>query len=116
MPISLIEKPIDKSELAEIAKERFGDLVKAVVDIEKGIMVVGGELHADEEALLLEEGSKQRNLWGINLYPHKSGEEFIEFDSIINLRPSQGNRSRDVNDPVARQKIKEIINQLIEKS
>ncbi|HEX2583309.1 MAG TPA: DUF5674 family protein, partial [Chlamydiales bacterium] len=107
MPISLIEKPIEKSELAEIAKERFGDLVKAVVDVEKGIMAVGGELHADEEALLLEEGSKQRNLWGINLYPDKSGEELIEFDSIINLRPSQGNRSRDVNDPIARQKIKE---------
>jgi hypothetical protein len=116
MPISLIEQPIDKSELAEIAKERFGDLVKAVVDVEKGIMAVGGELHADEEALLLEEGSKQRNLWGINLYPDKSGEELIEFDSIINLRPSQGNRSRDVNDPIARQKIKEIVNQLIKKS
>jgi hypothetical protein len=116
MPISLIEKPIEKSELAEIAKERFGDLVKAVVDVEKGIMAVGGELHADEEALLLEEGSKQRNLWGINLYPDKSGEELIEFDSIINLRPSQGNRSRDVNDPIARQKIKEIVNQLIKKS
>jgi hypothetical protein len=116
MPISVIEGPIEKSELCEIAKERFGDLVKAVVDIEKGIMAVGGELHSDEEALLLEEGSKQKNLWGINLYPDKSGEELIEFDSIINLRPSQGNRSRDVNDPVARQRIKEIVNQLVKKS
>lgn len=115
MPISLIEEPIEKSELSEIAKERFGDLVKAVVDIEKGIMAVGGELHSDEEALLLEAGSKQKNLWGINLYPDKSGEEVIEFDSIINLRPSQGNRSRDVNDSQIRQKIKEIVNLLIKK-
>jgi len=115
MPISLIEKPIEKSELSEIAKERFGDLVKAVVDIERGIMAIGGELHSDEEALLLEEGSKQKNLWGINIYPDKSGEELIEFDSMINLRPSQGNRSRDVLDLTTRQKIKEIVTQLIKK-
>ena len=75
----------------------------------------GGELHSDEESLLLEEGSKQKNLWGINIYPNKSGEELIEFDSMINLRPSQGNRSRDVLDPTARQKIKEIVTQLIKK-
>lgn len=113
MPISLLQNPIEKSELLEIAKERFGDLVKAVVDIERGIMVVGAELHSDEEALLLEDGSKQNNLWGINLYPEKFGEELIEFDSMINLRPSQGNRSRDVLDPEARKRIKEIVNQLI---
>ncbi len=82
MPISLINKPIKKSELSEIAKEQFGDLVKAVVDIERGIMAVGAELHSDEEAFLLEDGSKQKNLWGINLYPEKSGEELIEFGSF----------------------------------
>jgi uncharacterized protein DUF5674 len=113
MPTSFIQEPIEKSELSEIAKERFGDLVKAVVDIEQGIMVIGAELHSDEEALLIENGSQQKNLWGINLYPEKSGEEFIEFDSMINLRPSQGNRSRDVLDPAARKRIKEIVNQLI---
>jgi hypothetical protein len=113
MPICVIEEPIQKSELAELAKERFGDLVKAVVDVEKGIMVVGGELHSDEEAILIESGSRQRNLWGINIYPDKSGDELIEFDSIINLRPSQGNRSRDVDDPEARLKIKEIISRLV---
>jgi hypothetical protein len=111
--MSLIEKPMTISELAEIAKERFGDLVKAVVDVERGIMLVGAELHSDEEAHLLEQGSRQQDLWGINLYPDKSGEEFIEFDSMINLRPSQGNRSRSVNDPSTRQKIREIVEQLI---
>lgn len=116
MPMTLITQPIEKSELSEIAKECFGDLVKAVVDVERGIMVIGAELHADEESHLLEEGSEQRNLWGINLYPHKSGDELIEFDSMINLRPSQGNRSRDVTDPLVRQKIKEIVNQLVKKS
>lgn len=113
MPISLIENPITVFDLHEVAKERFGDLVKAVVDIERGIMSIGGELHSDEESHLLENGSEQRNLWGINLYPSKSGEELIEFDSVINIRPSQGNRSRDVIDPIARQKIKKIVNELI---
>jgi len=116
MPIALIEKPIKKSELSELAKERFGDLVKAVVDIEREIMVVGGELHSDEESLLLEQGSQQKNLWGINLYPEKSGEELIEYDSMINVRPSQGNRSRDVTDPNARLKIQEIVSRLVKQS
>ncbi len=116
MPIMLIEKQIEKSKLSEIANERYGDLVKAVVDVDRGIMMIGAELHSDEEALLLEQGSQQKNLWGINIYPQKSGEELIEFDSMINLRPSQGNRSRGVNDPVIREKIKEIVNHLVHES
>lgn len=129
MSIKVIENPITVSELKAIAKERFGDMVKAVVDVEKEIMAVGGELHADEEALLLERGSKQDNLWGINLYPERTGdpfdktqgrpergrmgEEFIEFDSMINVRPSQGNRSRDVESEEIRGKIRSIVSRLI---
>jgi hypothetical protein len=116
MPMSLVEEKIKKSDLAELAKERFGDLVKAVIDVERGIMAIGAELHSDEEGHLIDQGSRQQDLWGVNLYPHKSGEEFIEFDSIINLRPSQGNRSRDVMDPAIRQKVKEIITQLVDES
>ena len=96
-----------------IAKNQFGDLVKAVVDIEKGIMVIGGELHADEEALLLERGSEQNNLWGINIYPEKPEDERIEFDSMINMRPSQNNRSRDVESLEIQRKIRDIVNKLI---
>src|SRR5438105_2373944 len=114
MPMYLVDKRVTKSELAKLAEERFGDLVKAVVDVEKGLMTIGGELHADEEAYLLDQGSHQKDLWGINLYPHKSGNDFIEFDSVINLRPAQGNRSRDVDDPEIRKKIKEIVNILME--
>ena len=114
MPIAIIEKQIKKTELVKAAQEQFGDLVKAVVDIQRSIMIIGAELHSDEEALLLEQGSEQQDLWGINIYPEKSDEEMIEFDSMINLRPSQGNRSRGVEDPIIRQKIKEIIKQLIQ--
>lgn len=113
MEIKIIKDKISKEELLQIAKEQFGDLVKAVVDMEQGIMAIGGELHADEEAALLEQGSRQKDLWGINLYPDKPEEEWIEFDSMINLRPSQGNRSRGVEDYETREKIKQIIKKLV---
>lgn len=113
MKIKVIEEAMDIKELVKIGEEGFGDMVKGVVDIEKEIMAIGGELHADEEAILLGSGSKQESLWGINLYPKKEGEEFIEFDSVINLKPSQGNRSRGIENPQIQKRIKEIIERLI---
>lgn len=113
MLIKIIKVPITKEELTKTAEEGFGDMVKAVVDVEKGIIAIGGELHADEETELLRLGSKQEDLWGINLYPQKTGEEFVELDSIINLRPAQGNRSRGIEIPTVRKKIIEIVNCLI---
>lgn len=114
MEIKIVKDSINKKELIDIAKGQFGDLVKAVVDVGQGIMAVGGEMHADEEVILMEqEGSKREHTWGINLYPEKSGEELIEFDSIINIKPSYGNRSRDVENPKTREQIKIIVNKLI---
>jgi uncharacterized protein DUF5674 len=111
--IQLVTTSISVSDLAEIASHQFLDMVKAVVDVEKRVMAVGGELHADEEALLLEQGSLQRHLWGINLYPEHDGDDFVEFDSMINLRPSQGNRSRGVDDPDIREAIVAIVHELV---
>ena len=113
MKINIVEEAIDLKKLIKIGEEGFGDLVKGVVDIEKEIMAIGGELHADEEAILLSSGSKQENLWGINLYPQKKDEEFIEFDSVINLKPSQGNRSRGIENSQIQKRIKEIVESLI---
>jgi hypothetical protein len=100
-------------ELSKMAEDMFGDLVKAVVDVARDIMVVDAELHADEEALLLAHGSDQINLWGINLYPGLEGDDFLEFDSMINLRPSRGNRSRGVEDPAIREHIRRIVKDLV---
>jgi hypothetical protein len=111
--IRIINSKITRPELQKLAEDQFGDLVKAVVDIEQGIMAVGGELHADEETILLEQGSQQANLWGINLYPAEPKDKWIEFDSVINIRPSAGNRSRGVDDPKVRGKISQIVNSLI---
>ncbi len=113
MNIVIVKQPIPKSDLTAIAERQFGNLVKAVVDVERNIMAIGGELHADEEALLLEQGSVQEHLWGINLYPVKPVENWIEFDSIINVRPSRGNPSRGVEDQTIQRRIREIVNRLI---
>lgn len=106
---------ITKHELQEMAEAMFGNLVKAVVDVEQGVVALGGELHADEETLLLENGSQPEHLWGINLYPAKRAAEWIEFDSVINLKPAQGNRSRDIEDAKIRKKIVAIIERLVRK-
>lgn len=114
MPIQTVKSPISREELKSIAQERYGDLVKAVVDVEQGIIAIGGELHSDEEVLLMDqEGSKREHTWGINMYPEKSGEDFIQFDSMVNLKPSFGNRSRNVENPETREKIKAIVKKLI---
>jgi hypothetical protein len=100
-------------ELQKMATDTFGDLVKAVVDVKLAIMAIDAELHADEEALLIDNGSDQNDLWRINLYPEIEGADFIEFDSMINLRPSIGNRSRGVEDPEVRDHIREIVADLV---
>ena len=113
-PPRIVRERLTRSELVTIASEQFGDMVKAVVDVEREIMALGGELHSDEEALLLDDGSSQSNLWGINLYPSADEADWIEYDSMINVRPSQGNRMRGVEDAGLRAKIRRIVNELVE--
>jgi hypothetical protein len=113
MGTTLITEPITKEQLRETGEELFGDMVKAVVDVEKEVMAVGAELHADEEALLLERNSRQENLWGINLYTDRMLPEMIEFDSMINIRPRQNNRSRGVEDASLREHIIAIVQKLV---
>lgn len=113
--MEIIKEKITLARLQELARERFGDMVKAVVDVERNLMAVGGELHSDEEALLLEDGSRQGDLWGVNLYPEVKGQDWLEFDSLINLRPSQGNRSRGVDDPELRRRIALVVGGLVDR-
>jgi hypothetical protein len=113
--MKIVREMITLEELKKMAEERFGNLVKAVIDVERELLAVDAELHADEEAALLENGSRQENLWGINIYPEIPEEEWIEFDSMINLRPSQGNRTRGVDKPELRQKIITIVGKLVRK-
>jgi hypothetical protein len=114
MAIKIIKEKITKKELEDIAKEFYVDMVKAMVDIESETMAVGGELHSDASELLIKNGSNQENIWGINIYLDKPKEERIEFSSLINIRPLKGNRSIGVELPEIREKIRKIVDKLIE--
>ncbi|MDD4856724.1 MAG: DUF5674 family protein [Candidatus Krumholzibacteria bacterium] len=107
--MEIVGQQVTLGEIARMAERTFGNMVKAVIDVDREILAVDGELHSDLEALLIENGSQQRNLWGINLYPEMDGDDFIEFDSMINMRPSQGNRSRGVESADVREAIVRIV-------
>ncbi len=111
--MKIVLQTITLDEIREMAAHLYGDMVKAVVDIEKKILAVDSDLHADLEALLIENGFKQKDLWGINLYPDAPAEEFVEFDSMINVRPSQGNRCRGIEDAGIRQKILDVVSKTV---
>lgn len=97
-----------------MAEKMYGTLVKADIDLVKKIMLVDMEMHADGEAYLIEQGSQQTDLWGINLHPDQFGtDDFIEFDSMINIRPRQNNPSRDVLDETIRSRIRDIVKEIV---
>ena len=104
----ICDRVYSRKQLTEIAQASFGDMIKGVVDINREMLALDAELHADLEGFLLENGSTQRDLWGINLYPDDD-DDFIEYDSLINIRPMQGNRSRGIDDPKIRQKVAEVV-------
>lgn len=107
--MKILAEEMQQGDLAQSEVVFDGPMVKGVVDIERGLLAVDADLHADLEKLLLEDGSKQDALWGINLWYEDSGEDLIEFDSMINVRPRQGNTSRDVEDEEIRKKIVAVV-------
>lgn len=111
--MQILQKPVSRKELAAIAENTFGDMVKAVADIKQGLLAIDADLHADLERLLLESGSSGEDLWGFNLWVEEEGDDFIEYDSLINIRSWQGNPSRDVLNPEVRQAIKKLVSQFI---
>jgi len=113
--MKILKDVINIDELKNIAQETFGDLVKAVVDVDRELVAIDAELHSDLEALFLEDGSKQQSLWGINFYPDLEGDDFIEFDSMINLRPSQGNMTRGVDSKDIQTKILDVTNKWVKR-
>ena len=111
--MKVICESISIDEVKELALNTYGDMVKAVADIDKGIIAIDAELHADLERALLSDGSAQEALWGYNIYPGADEEDFIEFDPLINIRPRQGNRSRGVEDEDVRNAIIDLTNKRI---
>lgn len=113
LAILVTDRPISPSQLRQLVDAWFGDMVKVVIDARRRLVAIGGELHADAEALLLEQGSRQTDLWGANYYPGLGPERSVEFTALINIRPSQGNRSMQVEDVTVRDTIRSIIHELV---
>ena len=109
----ILEHPISRAELKEYAANTFGDMIKCVADVEKGQLAIDADLHADLERMLLENGSDQSSLWGFNLYHDEMEDDFIEYDSLINIRSWQGNPSRDVLDKDVREMIASLVSKFI---
>lgn len=105
----ILQHKITKAELSHCPGAYFFDIVKGVVDVDRNILAIDAEMHADLESLLLENGSEQSSLWGINLSIDPECEEFVIFDSLINIRPWDGNRSRSISDPVLRDRIRKVV-------
>ncbi len=111
-----VDTSVSLNDLGQMAATMYGNLVKGVVDIAKGTLILDAEMHVDIEQYLLEQGSRQQDLWGINVYPDKyDTPDFIEFDSMINIRPSQNNPSRSVQDIAIQKKIIELVNEKVTK-
>jgi hypothetical protein len=112
-PIVVTDRRIAADELKRLVLLYFEDMVKLVVDVERRIVAVGGELHADAEAVLLEGGSRQEDLWGANYYPGKGAAGCVEYTALINIRPAEGNRSMMVEDAELRRRIQELTFELV---
>lgn len=111
--VVILNEPIAPNVLRSLVDRFFEDMVKYVVDLERGVVAIGGELHSDAGALLLEDGSRQGDLWGANYYPGRGSDECIEFTSLINIRPAEGNRSMELQDEDLRGQVRQLTFELI---
>jgi hypothetical protein len=114
MNIKIIKDKITKQELEDLAREFYIEMVKGVADIERDIIALGGEWHVDANQVLIQDGSSQENLWGFNIYVKKNKEDRLEYNSLINIRPLQNNRSMEIENENIKQKVFEIVNNLVE--
>jgi hypothetical protein len=109
MEIIIVREPVDKETLDDLAKEWHVSLVKGVADISRAIIALGGEWHIDANNRLIEDGSEQKNLWGFNIYQKEYGDKAIEYNSLINIRPMQGNRSMEITNEETRKAVRKAV-------
>jgi hypothetical protein len=116
MEIVIVKDKITLEKVKQLAQDSYGEMVKAVADIEQDIIAIGGEYHADAEQLLLQQGSQQHALWGFNIYPDQNKETWLEYYSLINIRPRQNNKSQIIELDEVKQKIKALVDHMIEEN
>ena len=107
--IYLLREPASPAQTLEMHQE-YEKMIKIVVDVRRRLLSGGGEMHSDCETVLLDNGSEQDDLWGANWYP---AEQRIEFESLINIRPRQGNRNILIQDEDIRQQVESITREIL---
>jgi hypothetical protein len=110
MKIHIIRQHATEEEIREMLEE-LETYIKLAIDVERNVLAGGGEYHADCEEVLLEDGSRQEDIWGADWYPEPRR---VEFGALINIRPQQGNRGMEIEDPKLREKIETIVRRLLE--
>ena len=107
----ILTEPVTKEDLINTSEHFIDDnVIKAAVDVARELIAVDAPMHYECEQLLLEDGSKQTDIWGINLYLDEDDiDDIVEFDSMINIRPSENNRTRSVEDSTIQAKIKQVV-------
>ena len=111
--IKIVRDAISLQDVRKIAEHWYGTIVKGVVDVKRKVIALGGEWHMDANVVLLADGSAHEDLWGFNIYPDERGDIALEYVSLINIRPAQGNRSMEIEDAKLRGSVKEIVKTLI---
>ena len=113
MEILIAAEPVSREKLRELANAWYGDLVKGVADVRRGVAALGGDWHIDANNALINDGSRQENLWGFNIFPDKRGDDAIEYNSLINIRPAQGNRDMELRDEALRSQIRAVVKKIL---
>ncbi|MDP2594066.1 MAG: DUF5674 family protein [bacterium] len=109
MEILVAHEPIDEATLAELAQAWHRTFVKGVADLDRRIIALGGDWHMDANNRLIADGSRQENLWGFNIYPVERGDAAIEYNSVINIRPAQGNRAMEITSEELRVMVRAVV-------
>ena len=108
--IHIIRSKATREQITEMLEE-LDPIIKLAVDISRGVLAGGGIMHADCEAALLEEGSRQEDIWGANWIP---ATQTIEFEALINIRPKQANLSMTIKDTSIRSQVESIARKLLD--
>ncbi len=109
MPVHILREKATAAQFADMLADHT-TMIKVVVDVRRGILAGGGDMHADSESVLLDQGSLQDDLWGANWFP---GEQHIEYESLINIRPRLGNRSIMLQDVSLQRQVLTIVTDLL---
>lgn len=114
MNIKILDQKINMKEVKELADFWYGTMIKGCVDIEQGRVALGGDYHIESSELLTDNDSRFEDVWGFNIRFEENPDGVLEFDSMVNIKPNFGNRSRGIHNEEILEKARAVIYKFIE--